>query len=62
MLTALQTATTVVSSHELVSCGNGGALCCSLVDTRGNVVSSVSTLVYFHFCTFLVSCVVGGNA
>ena len=29
--------TAVVCSRELVSCGNGGTLCCSYLDTRGHV-------------------------
>ena len=47
---ALQTATAaLVSSHELVSCGNGGgALCCGWVNIRGHMINnSVCTLIYF---------------
>ena len=38
--------TAVLCSRELVSCGNGGTLCRSWVDTHGHV-SSVCTLDQF---------------
>ena len=47
---------TVVCSRELVSCGNGGTLSCSRVDTRGHV-SSVCTLDLFTCAPSSVSCV-----
>ena len=48
--------TAVVCSRELVSCGDGGTLCCSWVDTRGHV-SSVCTFDLFACAPFSVSCV-----
>ena len=54
--------TAVVCSRELVSCGNGGTLCCSWVDTRG-LLSSVCTLDLFTCAPFSISCVfLGGKA
>ena len=57
---ALQTATAVVSKHELVSCGTGGTLCCRWVDTRGHV-SSVCALISFQ-CAPSSRVFLGGNA
>ena len=57
---ALQTAIAVVSSHELVSCGTGGTLCCRWVDTRGHV-SSVCALISFQ-CAPSSRVFLGGNA
>ena len=53
----LQTATAVVSTHELVSCGNGGSSYAVVEWIPAATLTQFAQTISFRVCTFFVSCV-----